>query len=270
MLAGREKALEPDNPYTLRAVLDLAALYYVRGKLDEAEAMWKRALEGYEKALGPDHPNTLTSAQSLGTLYRDRGQLVEAAKMSQRALEGYQRTLDPEHQSTIDAIHALNGVLLLWSRQYTFQSQEMVGDPVQALKQLVELAQTLGSICPFIFGQLGRASLWNSDELNAQIAFQQQIGLQDGMPVYDGITCDGCSFPLTCAMKRFVCKRCLDTDLCGQCFRGREAGIKEMPTCSDYSFLQTIPGIMSASNKFSLFGKAARDLWLQTLKRKYS
>jgi hypothetical protein len=63
----------------------------------------------------------------------------------------------------------------------------------------------------------------------------------------------GCSLPLTCAMMRFVCKRCLDTDLGGQCFREREAGIKEMLTCSDHSFLQIIPGIWSASNKFSFF-----------------
>jgi hypothetical protein len=189
--------------------------------------------------------------------------------MSQRALEGYKKTLGPEHQCTIGAVHDLCAVLLLQSWHHTFQSQE-VGDGVQALKQLIELGQIWGNICPFIFGQLGTALLWNSDEPNAQIAFQQQINLRDGMPVYAGIVCDGCDLPLTCAMKRFVCKRCLDTDVCGQCFRRREAGIMEMPTCSDHSFLQIIPGILSASNKFSFFGKAARDLWLQTLKRKYS
>jgi tetratricopeptide (TPR) repeat protein len=232
--------------------------------------MLKRALTGYEKALGPEHPDTLTTAQGLGILYCDRGQLTEAAKMSQRALEGYQKTLGSEHQSTVDAMHALREILFLWSWHYIFQSQEMIGDPVQALKRLVELVRIRGNICSSVFGQLGRVLLWNSDELNAQIAFQQQIGLQDGMPVYADITCDGCSFPLTCAMKRFVCKRCLDTDLCGQCYRGREVGIKEMPTCPNHSFLQIIPGILSASNKFSFFGKAARDLWLQTLKRKYS
>lgn len=189
--------------------------------------------------------------------------------MSQKALEGYQKTLGTEHQSTVDAMHALREVLFLWSWYYMFQSQEMVGDPIQALKQLVELARIWVSICPFIFGQLGRVLLWNSDELNAQIAFQQEIDLQDGVPVYADITCDGCSLPLTCAMKRFVCKHCLDTDLCSQCLKSREVGIKEIPTCSDHSFLQIIPGILSASNKFSFFGKASWDLWLQTLKRKY-
>jgi hypothetical protein len=167
-------------------------------------------------------------------------------------------------------MHTLREILLLWSWHYTFQLQEMVGDPVQALKRLVELARIWGNICSSVFGQLGRVLLWNSDELNAQIAFQQQIGLQDGMPVYAGLSCDGCSLPLTCAMKRFVCKRCLDTDICAQCYRGREAGTKEIPACPNHSFLQIIPGIMSASNKFSFFGKAARHLWLQTLKRKYS
>ena len=100
--------------------------------------MSKRTLAGYEKVLGSDQPYTLTAAQSLGILYRNQGQLTEAANMSQRALEGYQKTLDPEHQSTVDAMHALREVLFLRSWHYTFQSQEMVGDPIQALKQLVE------------------------------------------------------------------------------------------------------------------------------------
>ena len=55
-------------------------LYYGRGKFDEAEKMWGRALAGYEKALEPEHPDTLGVVQNLGALYYGRGKLDEAEK----------------------------------------------------------------------------------------------------------------------------------------------------------------------------------------------
>ena len=49
--------------------------------LDEAEAMWERALEGYEKALQPGHFDLMRVLRSLGALCRDRGRLDEAEAM---------------------------------------------------------------------------------------------------------------------------------------------------------------------------------------------
>jgi hypothetical protein len=48
-------------------------LYHGRGKLDEAEAMWKRALAEYKKVLEPEHLNTLMVVRNLG--YHDGGML---------------------------------------------------------------------------------------------------------------------------------------------------------------------------------------------------
>ena len=48
----------------------LGLLYVDKGKLDEAEKMYQRALQGYEKACGPDHTSTLTTVVNLGSLYR--------------------------------------------------------------------------------------------------------------------------------------------------------------------------------------------------------
>jgi hypothetical protein len=53
------------------------------------------------------------------------------------------------------------------------------------------------------------------------------------------------TFPQLCC--EALCLQTLsDVDLCGQHFRERKAGIKKVPTCSDHSFLQIVPGMLSA------------------------
>ncbi|SPO02447.1 uncharacterized protein DNG_05120 [Cephalotrichum gorgonifer] len=50
-------------------VLDnLGDLYRDQGQLDNAKAMYERALQGYEKALGPEHTSTLDIINNLGNL----------------------------------------------------------------------------------------------------------------------------------------------------------------------------------------------------------
>ncbi len=64
----------------------LGYLYSDRGKLDEAEKMYQRALQGYEKAWGPEHTSTLDTVNNLGLLYADQGKIDKAEKMYDRAL----------------------------------------------------------------------------------------------------------------------------------------------------------------------------------------
>ena len=37
--------------------------------MQEAEAMYRRALEGYEKAWGPEHTSTLDKVNNMASLY---------------------------------------------------------------------------------------------------------------------------------------------------------------------------------------------------------
>ncbi|KAL9569225.1 hypothetical protein ACKAV7_006811 [Fusarium commune] len=88
----------------------LGILYRDQGKLLEAEAMYKRALEGREKALGQDHISTLDTVNNLGALYADQGKLPEAEAMYKQALEGREKALGQDHISTLDTVNNL-GVL---------------------------------------------------------------------------------------------------------------------------------------------------------------
>ena len=78
----------------------LGDLYSDWGKMDEAEKMYRRALQGNEKAWGPEHTSTLATVNNLGSLYDAQGKLDEAEKMYQRALQGKEKAWGPEHTST--------------------------------------------------------------------------------------------------------------------------------------------------------------------------
>jgi hypothetical protein len=59
----------PEHTTTLGIVHNLGLLYKNKGRLNDAEMMYKRALAGYEKALGPEHTSTLDTVNNLGNLY---------------------------------------------------------------------------------------------------------------------------------------------------------------------------------------------------------
>ena len=82
-----------DMPWAFHS---LGNLYFDQGKMDEAEAMYQRALQGYEKAWGPDHTSTLSTVNNLGLLYSDQGKMDEAEAIYQRALQGYEKALGAE------------------------------------------------------------------------------------------------------------------------------------------------------------------------------
>jgi tetratricopeptide (TPR) repeat protein len=88
----------------------LGFLYVNQGRLQDAEAIYQRALAGYEKALGPDHISTLQTVNNLGALYADLGRLQDAETMYQRALAGYEKALGPDHQVTLQVVNALHRV----------------------------------------------------------------------------------------------------------------------------------------------------------------
>ena len=110
-MAGYEKALGPDHTSTLSTVGNLANLLSGQGKLDEAQAMYDRALAGQEKTLGPDHTSTLNTVNNLGGLLKQQGKLDEAQAMYERALVGYERALGPDHPSTLNTVNNLGALL---------------------------------------------------------------------------------------------------------------------------------------------------------------
>ncbi|KAJ5753069.1 Disease resistance protein [Penicillium odoratum] len=94
------------------AMHSLGLLYAHQGRLQEAEAMYERALKGKEKALGQEHTSTLKTINNLGALYADQDRLQEAEAMFQRALEGREKAQGREHTSTLDTINNLGNLYM--------------------------------------------------------------------------------------------------------------------------------------------------------------
>jgi tetratricopeptide (TPR) repeat protein len=92
---------------TLHALHNMGLLYRDQDKIEEAEAMYQRALTGYEKVWGPEHIRTLVTVFNLGIIYKGQGRKGEAEVMYQRALTGFQKVGGPEHLLTLDAVSCL-------------------------------------------------------------------------------------------------------------------------------------------------------------------
>ncbi|KAK7906345.1 kinesin light chain [Apiospora marii] len=90
---------------TLDTVDNLGLLYYDQGKMDEAEAMYQRALQGKGEGMSPSHTSTLdTVGGDLAVLFSDQGRMDEAETMYQRALQGYEKAWGPDHISTLSTV----------------------------------------------------------------------------------------------------------------------------------------------------------------------
>ncbi|HEX4285981.1 MAG TPA: tetratricopeptide repeat protein [Terracidiphilus sp.] len=81
-----------DQNNAARTLNDLAGLYYLRGELGKAEAMWSEAIEDFRKT-GEDQGYAAAS-NNLGDVMLLRGSLDEARKLLETAVVVYQRVGD--------------------------------------------------------------------------------------------------------------------------------------------------------------------------------
>ncbi|KAJ5991482.1 hypothetical protein N7522_011689 [Penicillium canescens] len=88
----------------------LGLLYADQGRLQEAQALYERALKDKEKTWGPEHTSTLDTVNNLGGIYADQDRPQKAEAMYRRALEGKVKAWGPEHTSTLDTVHNLGNL----------------------------------------------------------------------------------------------------------------------------------------------------------------
>ena len=91
---------------------DLGNVSYRRGEYEEAELLYRRALEIRQRALGDDHPDVAATLANLGTLLESQGDHEQAALYYQRALRIAEKTLPPDHPDLTLSILGLADVAL--------------------------------------------------------------------------------------------------------------------------------------------------------------
>ncbi|RYP03605.1 hypothetical protein DL764_005035 [Monosporascus ibericus] len=118
-----------EHPDTLTNIDNLALIFGNQGKYDEAEQMYRQALQlrqagKYEKAeqmhrqalalyeavLGRKHPDMLSSMDNLTGLLNSQGKYNEAEQMHRQALALYKAVLGRKHLSTLASINNLASV----------------------------------------------------------------------------------------------------------------------------------------------------------------
>ena len=88
-VAIQQRILGADHPITAMCISNLAELYRIQGRYEQAEPLHRRALAIREKALRPTHPDLATSLNHLAELYHAQGRYREG-RAALRA-----RTCDP-------------------------------------------------------------------------------------------------------------------------------------------------------------------------------
>ena len=82
---------------------------------NEAEPLFRRALEGSERVLGPEHPHTLTYINNLAALIdEDKSRLDEAEPLYRRCLDMREKVLGADHPSTLTVVQ----VCLLFPQRF--------------------------------------------------------------------------------------------------------------------------------------------------------
>lgn len=81
---AQEVHLEVENYLREAICLDeLADIYYMQGRYEEAEPLLRRAFSIYEEHLGEDFSSTTNNLNSLAMLYQAQGKYEEAEKLEE-------------------------------------------------------------------------------------------------------------------------------------------------------------------------------------------
>jgi hypothetical protein len=85
---------------------------------------------------------------------------------------------------------------------------------------IANFCEKFGSVWPGFISVLGRMLIWAGRDDDAVSAFQNQSQLAESKPLDQGGTmCDGCGRWLSAGIERFVCRACLDVDICDKCYK---------------------------------------------------
>ena len=97
---------------------DLAVIYHLRGRYEEAVLLLQRILTLNQQRFGESHPNVAFSLNNLATLYKAQGRYEEAETLYQQALEMRLQLLGENHP---DVTFSLNNLAHLYDAQGCYE-----------------------------------------------------------------------------------------------------------------------------------------------------
>ncbi|MEO8126778.1 MAG: tetratricopeptide repeat protein [Bryobacteraceae bacterium] len=105
------------HPETATVEINLAGALLAAGRMDEAIASGRQALNGFESTVGEEHPRTAAAASNLADAYRAKGDRKQAEQLYRRAWTIDRAAYGPKHPETLADIQNLADFLNEIGRQ---------------------------------------------------------------------------------------------------------------------------------------------------------
>ena len=131
-LAARERNLDPDNEW-IAWTADLTALVWERtGRLEDATALFERALGILEQARGPEHADLSSLLTNLGWNLTRQERFEEALPLHERSVRVIEASLGSRHPRIVPA---LDGLGHLYWRTRRYEESRVVGERALAIQE---------------------------------------------------------------------------------------------------------------------------------------
>jgi len=127
--------LKPNERGMSRLIGNVARLMQEQGKHDEAEPLYREALNVRTEQLGRRAPDTILIVNNLAWLLQARGQLEEAEALYREALEVRRDVLGPEHQDTLITLNNLGWLLYVQGKLK--EAEPMCRDALEARRRVL-------------------------------------------------------------------------------------------------------------------------------------
>ena len=112
MLESQRRLLGENHPHTLTSLNNLGLLLQAQGKLDEAELLFRKALEDTRRTLGENYPGTLVTLGNLSRLLQKAGVNLKRPNPSFAGhWEGTRQAMGEGHPDTLLALSNLGSLL---------------------------------------------------------------------------------------------------------------------------------------------------------------
>ena len=141
-----------------RIAAKFALVLSENGNYDQAERLYRRALDGTEYKLGREHLETLRRVNDLALVLESAGKDEEAEAMNHRALKSWEKVPDSQH---LDLLESLSNLAVVLKNQGKYKEAEemnrraLIGrknakslgpEHLDTLKSMSNLAKVLGSL----------------------------------------------------------------------------------------------------------------------------
>lgn len=111
---------------------NLAFLYYLQSRYDEAEPLFKEAIKIREEVLGINHPETAKSYNNLGLLYFVQGKYNDAEYLYKKALDIREEIFKTDH---LDKAISYNNLGLLLHKKEEYEAAEILFEKTIGMKE---------------------------------------------------------------------------------------------------------------------------------------